>query len=178
MAEAAIDPQEAYATREAARAADRARMKRIGSYHFAMVMASLTLWGAAQAWAQVTGWGIAQFAAIANALIAGTIIPSVIHEWGHFAGARLMGFAEGMALLSSLRLGAETGVLPGQSIRQANELLLSSQKAHIEMAAGQDCDELALSMKRADLFRAAVAGPGGRPEGPRPDSKTATSKRN
>ena len=39
---------------------DQANIKRIGSYHFAMVMGALTLWGAAEAWAQVTGWTIAR----------------------------------------------------------------------------------------------------------------------
>ena len=66
---------------------DQANIKRIGSYHFAMGMGALTLWGAAEAWAQVTGWTIAQAATVANAVIAATIVSSIIHEWGHYAGA-------------------------------------------------------------------------------------------
>lgn len=96
MAEATMEtpsPTDVAALEEAARAFDVARMKRIGSYHFALVMGALTLWGAAEAWAQSTGWAIAQFAAVANALIAGYVIPSTIHEWGHFLGARLSGAA-------------------------------------------------------------------------------------
>lgn len=68
---------------------DRANMKKVGALHFAMVMGALTLWGAAETWAQTTGWLIAGFAAVANAVIAGTVIASILHEWGHFAGARL-----------------------------------------------------------------------------------------
>jgi hypothetical protein len=93
MTEATIDTAaaEADALREAARQIDRARMIQIGSFHFAMVMGALTLWGAGEAWAQVTGWGLARFVAVANALVAGFVVASTIHEWGHFAGARLSG---------------------------------------------------------------------------------------
>ncbi|MGH0037943.1 MAG: hypothetical protein ACQGVK_23175 [Myxococcota bacterium] len=94
MAEGTIDANdaaEAAALRDAARAIERARLVQIGSFHFVLVMGALTLWGAAEAWAQTTGFRIAGFAALANALIAGTVIPSTLHEWGHFAGARLSG---------------------------------------------------------------------------------------
>jgi len=77
------------ALREFAAKLDRANMKKIGAFHFAMVMGALTLWGAAEAWAQTTGWAIAGLAAVANAVIAGTVIASTLHEWGHFTGARL-----------------------------------------------------------------------------------------
>ncbi len=68
---------------------DRANLKKVGALHFAMVMGALTLWGAAVAWALTTGWVIAEVAAVANAVIAGTVIASTLHEWGHFTGARL-----------------------------------------------------------------------------------------
>jgi hypothetical protein len=94
MAEGTIDMNEAAemaALQDAAREFDRARLKQIGGFHFAMVMGALTLWGAAETWAQVTGWGVAHVAAVANALVAGFVISSTIHEWGHFAGARFVG---------------------------------------------------------------------------------------
>ncbi len=93
MAEA-IETHEAVDTaalEAAAREIDRARMIQIGSFHFAMAMGALTLWGAAEAWAQITGWGLARFAADANALVAGFVITSTVPEWGHFTGARLTG---------------------------------------------------------------------------------------
>ena len=37
--------------------------------------------------------------------------------------------------------------------KQLNKTLYAAQPAHLAMRAGQDCDELALSMMRADLFR-------------------------
>ncbi len=82
---------EATALRDLARALDREHLKQIGSFHFALVTAGLTLWGAAETWAQTTGWGIAGATAVAAALVAGFVIPSTLHEWGHFAGARLSG---------------------------------------------------------------------------------------
>lgn len=75
----------------AARKLDLARLRSNGALHFALVMAALTLWGAADAWAVASGWGLAQAVALANALIAGTVIASTLHEWGHLAGARLSG---------------------------------------------------------------------------------------
>ena len=91
MAEATLDPTEAAALEEVARKLDTARMQQIGSLHFAMSMGALTMWGAAVAWAQVTGWALAEFAAVANALVAAYVISPTVHEWGHFAGARLSG---------------------------------------------------------------------------------------
>ena len=82
---------EVAALADAARALDRARILQIGSFHAALVLGALTLWGAAATWAQVTGWTIAHFAALANAVVAGFVIPSTVHEWGHFLGARLSG---------------------------------------------------------------------------------------
>lgn len=94
MAEATFDADQAAeiaALKDAARQFERARLKQFGAYHFAMVIGALTLWGAAQTWALVTHWSIAEFAAIGGALVAGFVIPSTLHEWGHFAGARLSG---------------------------------------------------------------------------------------
>lgn len=91
MTDATIDPNELAALQRAAREFDRANIRKLGGFHFAMVMGALTMWGAAETWAQATGWGIAQFAAVANAIVAGFVIASTIHEWGHFTGARLSG---------------------------------------------------------------------------------------
>jgi hypothetical protein len=70
---------------------DLANLRRVAALHFVAVMGALTLWGAADAWAASSGWGLAWATALANAVIAGTVIASTLHEWGHFAGARLSG---------------------------------------------------------------------------------------
>jgi len=35
---------------------ERANLKKVGLVHFLAVMAALTLWGAADSWASVSGW--------------------------------------------------------------------------------------------------------------------------
>jgi len=78
----------------------------------------------------------------------------VARALGLARNVRLLGFDEGVSLLSALRLGVTTGLIEGYSLQDANELLLASQAAHIRMRIGPDCDEWALSAARADLFRA------------------------
>ena len=72
-------------------AEDGRRMRRIGALHFVAAMGALTLWGAADSWAATSGWALASAVAVANAVIAGFVLTSVLHEWGHFVGARLAG---------------------------------------------------------------------------------------
>ncbi|MBP8130609.1 MAG: hypothetical protein KA184_13605 [Candidatus Hydrogenedentes bacterium] len=72
---------------------------------------------------------------------------------GVAGGARLLSFPEAMDLLSSIRLGVAAGCLADRPVQELNELLLRSQRAHLELVAGHDCDELTLSVERANLFR-------------------------
>ena len=81
----------------------------------------------------------------------------VARALGVARSARLLGFTEAVSLLSSLRLGLDTGLLQGFTLPQLNELLLVSQSAHIKMKAGQDCDEWMMGVERADLFRSRFA---------------------
>ncbi|MEA3364434.1 MAG: hypothetical protein U9Q79_02230, partial [Candidatus Hydrogenedentes bacterium] len=73
-------------------------------------------------------------------------------------GAHLLEFSEGLSILSSLRLGLAMDQLKDLSYKdlsykQLNNALYASQPAHLAMRVGQECDELTLSMERADLFR-------------------------
>lgn len=72
---------------------------------------------------------------------------------GIAGGARLLGFAEAMGLLSSIRLGIAAGIPHKAGLGVVNALLLGAQRAHVEAAAGRPLDELTLSAERADLFR-------------------------
>jgi hypothetical protein len=74
-----------------AREKDNANFRKIGGWHLAAVLAALTLWGAADAWAVQSGLVLAYIVSVGNALIAGFVIASIVHEWGHFSGARLAG---------------------------------------------------------------------------------------
>jgi hypothetical protein len=73
------------------KARDRARLKKVALRHGAIVLAALTLWGAADAWAISSSWLLAETVAILNAIFAGTVIAYIAHEWGHFTGARISG---------------------------------------------------------------------------------------
>lgn len=78
--------------------------------------------------------------------------------WGTAGAARLISFTEGVTLLSSLRLGVALGLLPGIHDEHLNELLLSSQGAHLERTLGEHVEIMSLNQARADLFRATLAG--------------------
>jgi len=77
----------------------------------------------------------------------------VARALGVAGNARLLGFTEGVSVLSSIRLGLDTGLAPGCRLDELNELLLTLQSAHIKARIGRDCDEWTLSMERAGLFR-------------------------
>ena len=57
----------------------------------AVVFAALALWGGADAWATTSGLALALVTSVGSALIAGWIIASLMHEWGHYLGAKLSG---------------------------------------------------------------------------------------
>jgi len=68
-------------------------------------------------------------------------------------GARLLDFREGLSLLSSIRLGVATAQVESLNYPILDEVLVTSQPAHIECKLGAASDDLALSIARADLFR-------------------------
>jgi protein arginine kinase len=78
----------------------------------------------------------------------------VARAFGVANNARLLGFTEGVSVLSSIRLGLDVGLASGYGLDGLNELLLTLQSAHIKAGIGRDCDEWTLSTERAGLFRA------------------------
>ncbi len=70
---------------------DRDRMLRIAGWHGTAVLAALTLFGVGDYWAQQSALVLAHIVALGNALVAATVLASIFHEWGHFAGARASG---------------------------------------------------------------------------------------
>ena len=58
---------------------------------FGVVLLLFTLWTATDTWYLITGFGIAETLNVVVAAITGAITTSVVHEWFHFAGARLAG---------------------------------------------------------------------------------------
>ncbi len=56
-----------------------------------LILMALAIWGSADHWASSSGLPLALVTAVGTALIAGWFIASLLHEWGHYAGARLSG---------------------------------------------------------------------------------------
>ena len=54
-----------------------------------VVFAGLALWGGADTWAINSGLTLALVTAVGSALIAAWIIAGLLHEWGHYLGAKL-----------------------------------------------------------------------------------------
>jgi hypothetical protein len=61
--------------------------------HFLALLAAFSLWAAADTWLIVTGLGLASVLAVVTGAIAGVTVNTVLHEWSHYAGARLAGAA-------------------------------------------------------------------------------------
>ncbi len=72
---------------------------------------------------------------------------------GIASGARLLEFPEAVGLLSSLRLGVDSGLIDNLSLRAVNGLMLHAQGGHLRMESGKEGSARATSAQRADLFR-------------------------
>ncbi len=70
-------------------ASDR-RVKLVLAHVFAAV-AALSLWAAADAWQAATRLMAASLLSVFAAIPAGFVFATLVHEWGHFAGARVVG---------------------------------------------------------------------------------------
>ncbi|HIG44278.1 MAG: hypothetical protein ABGY96_12215 [bacterium] len=68
---------------------DWQRFRQAGKYHGIAALALITLWAAADTWFVTTDLLIANIVSIINALVAGSFLAVIFHEWGHFAGARI-----------------------------------------------------------------------------------------
>ena len=53
-----------------------------------LLLVALTLWAAADAWHIVSEMPFAGALAVADAVLAGLLLASLTHEWGHYAGAQ------------------------------------------------------------------------------------------
>jgi hypothetical protein len=80
---------EAAATRSADRPAARsARLAKLAGTHALVAVVALALFAAADSWNTVTGLGIAGLLCIVTAVLAGVALPTLVHEWFHYLGAR------------------------------------------------------------------------------------------
>jgi protein arginine kinase len=77
---------------------------------------------------------------------------SIWRAYGVLKHVRSISFEEAISLLSSLRLGAETGSVR-IDIKTINELLIITQPAHIQKLFGKPMNEEDRDIKRAELIR-------------------------
>lgn len=59
--------------------------------HLLVAMLVLSMWAAADTWQAVTGFALAGLLSVLTAFLAGFVLGTLVHEWGHFLGARLAG---------------------------------------------------------------------------------------
>ncbi|HIF93823.1 MAG: hypothetical protein ABGX04_14230 [Myxococcales bacterium] len=70
---------------------DEADLSRVLLLHVALVAGLLSVFAAAEAWATVSGLALASVLSIVDGLLVGAAVAALLHEWGHFLGARLAG---------------------------------------------------------------------------------------
>lgn len=80
--------------------------------------------------------------------------------YGLLRYARSLSFEELMALLSSVRLGKSLKLLPGVRVYSLNKIMVFTQPAHLEQAAGRDLSSEESDAHRASYVRRVLATEG------------------
>jgi protein arginine kinase len=80
--------------------------------------------------------------------------------YGLLRYARSLSFDESMALLSSVRLGKSLKLLPGLRVYSLNKIMVFTQPAHLEQAAGRDLTPEESDAHRASYVRRVLATEG------------------
>jgi protein arginine kinase len=93
--------------------------------------------------------------------------PAIIEDkvwraFGLLRYARSLSFEEAMNLLSGVRLGVGTGLVPGVSLYTLNKLLVHTQPAHLAAAEGLPLGDPALAIRRATHVRRVLEDEAGR----------------
>lgn len=81
--------------------ADAASLPRVALRDLALLLAALSLWAGADAWRLLSGTALSWWLSVLDGLVVGAVVVGLVHEWGHFAGARLSG---GTAPLAATQL--------------------------------------------------------------------------
>jgi protein arginine kinase len=80
--------------------------------------------------------------------------------WGLLRYARSLSFEELMNLLSGVRLGASLKLLPGLRVYSLNRIMIFTQPAHLEEAAGRELNSAENDAHRAAYVRRILADEG------------------
>jgi protein arginine kinase len=86
--------------------------------------------------------------------------------YGLLRYAHTLPFEELMNLLSGVRLGASLKLLPGLRVYTLNKIMIFTQPAHLEQAAGRDLPPAESDTHRAAYVRHVLATEGDVPSGP------------
>ncbi|MEZ4281041.1 MAG: hypothetical protein R3F21_15680 [Myxococcota bacterium] len=81
----------AYAPKRSVAAADEAKLSLVALRDGAIIAVLLSIFAAAESWATVSRLGFATFLSVVDGLLVGAATNALVHEWGHFVGARLGG---------------------------------------------------------------------------------------
>lgn len=87
----------------------------------------------------------------------------VWRAYGLLRYARSLSFEEMMNLLSGVRLGASLKLLPGVRVYSLNKIMIFTQPAHLEQAAGRDLPPAESDVHRAAYVRRVLAAEGDAP---------------
>lgn len=87
MAETEIDPEALPVSGSAL------RLTRHVGFHALLALLVLTLFAAADSWYTLTGLDLAMGLSVLTGLLAGAAIPTLVHEWFHYLGAKFSGGA-------------------------------------------------------------------------------------
>ena len=86
--------------------------------------------------------------------------------YGLLRYARSLSFEEMMNLLSGVRLGASLKLLPELRVYTLNKIMIFTQPAHLEQAAGRDLPSAEADAQRATFVRRILETEGDVPPGP------------
>ncbi len=125
---------------------DQASLPLVALRDVAIVAVLLSIFGAGEAWAQVSGLAFASLVATVDGFLVGAATGALVHEWGHFAGARLGG---GHAPLRPI-----SGFLPLYDFDYAN----NDRRAFEWMGLGGNVAHVALPL--VYLMAVGATGPG------------------
>ena len=96
----------------------------------ATIVAALALWGGADAWAGATGLGLAMVTAVGASMVAGWSIASLLHEWGHYTGAKVAGAVAPRVQVSGMSFFRYNFDLENNSLGQFTAMSLGGNLAH------------------------------------------------
>jgi len=77
----------------------------------------------------------------------------IFRAYGILSHARVMNASEAMQLLSDIRFGSETGILPKIETRTLNELLVITRPAYLQWTTGRSLEPAERDCVRAEIIR-------------------------